>query len=65
MIQLKALSTVVFLGIGVVLNAEFLLPSTASAQTVTLNEAMLARCNAEGISPPACACWFAEMAEAE
>lgn len=65
MTQGKTLNIVASLGVGVAIAAGMLFPSSASAQTITLDEAMLARCEAEGIAPPACACWLAEIADAE
>lgn len=61
----KALKLPALLGVGFMIAFELVIPNAASAQTVTMNEAMLERCEAEGLTPPICACWFAEIAEAE
>lgn len=65
MIKPGKLNLAAFLGTGAMLAAQLLAPNTAFAQTVTMNEAMLERCDAEGLSPETCACWFAAIAEAE
>ncbi len=53
------------LGVGLMVAGELLVPAAAFAQTVTMNDAMLERCDAEGLSAETCACWFAEIAAAE
>jgi hypothetical protein len=65
MIKSKVLSIAAALGMGFVMGVGMVVPSATWAQTVTMNEEMLDRCDEEGISPEACACWFLEIAENE
>lgn len=65
MVRTKVLNLFAFLGAGVILAANPLVPGIASAQTITMDDAMIARCDAEGLTPETCACWFAEIAQAE
>lgn len=65
MVRAKVLNIPAFLGAGVIAAVQLLLPSMASAQTVTMDDAMLERCDSEGLAPETCACWFAAIAESE
>ncbi|WOD39855.1 hypothetical protein [Nodosilinea sp. E11] len=65
MIKPKALGMAASLGLGLVLGVGMLVPKASVAQTVTMDDAMIERCDAEGISPEACACWFVAIGEAE
>ena len=61
----KSFSLMALLGAGLMTAGGLLVPANAFAQTITMDDAMLERCESEGLTGEVCACWFAAIAESE
>lgn len=62
---LKTFTAAALMGATVCLVTGAIAPSPTRAETITIDDALLERCEAEGLTGAQCACWFSAIFEAE